>query len=537
MLEQIRARFILKPVNTTPPLPVRTTRVIGTVSKCRARTHEATNPGVYLDRIRPTWASSPKPLGYNARVVQTPASGTSKRAVLLVTCSAAFLFPFMGSSVNVALPRIGEALSMNTVELAWVATAFLLTSAVLLVPMGRLADMRGRKSVLVTGVGIYVLGSIVAALAWTGPVLIVARVVQGSGGAMLAATSVAILSNTFGPGERGKALGIQAASLYSGLSLGPAIGGMLTQAFGWRAVFYVNIPLGLSLFFAARLFLPHQEPSSAGVRFDLKGLGAYTVFLVGVMYGVTLLPDATGYISIAVGLASLAGLIHVERTQSVPLVDVRLFRYNITFALSNVAALLNYMATFAAGFLLSLYLQLVSGLSPQSAGFVLIAMPAIQAFVSPLAGRLSDRVEPRFLASLGMGLTVAALLMLSQLTPESPVLHVIAGLLTLGLGVGLFSSPNTNAVMTSVSSKQYGLAAATLSTVRQIGMVFSMGIATLVLGTVVGQVELGLTEPRLLAAAMRLIFIICSIACSFGILASLARGQVHHATISQEGEP
>ncbi|MFW6056936.1 MAG: MFS transporter, partial [Chloroflexota bacterium] len=302
-------------------------------------------------------------------------------------------------------------------------------------------------------------------------------------------------------------------------------------------VFYVNIPLGLTLFFAARLLLPHQVPSSAGVRFDLKGLGAYTAFLVGVMYGVTLLPDPIGYISISVGLAALAVLIHVERAQSVPLVDVRLFRYNVTFALSNVAALLNYMATFAAGFLLSLYLQLVSGLSPQSAGFVLIAMPAVQAFVSPLAGRLSDRVEPRILASLGMGLTVAALLVLSRLTIESSVLHVIVGLLTLGLGIALFSSPNTNAVMTSVPSKQYGLAAATLSTVRQIGMVFSMGIATLVLGAVVGQVELGLTDPGRLAAAMRLIFIICSIACSAGIFASLARGQVHHATISHEVAP
>jgi len=443
----------------------------------------------------------------------------------------------MGSSVNVALPRIGADLAMNAVELAWVATAFLLTSALLLVPMGRLADMRGRKLILTIGVGIYVVGSIIASIAWSGPVLIFARVVQGSGGSMLAATSVAILSSTYGPGERGRALGINAASLYSGLSLGPAVGGILTQALGWRAVFYVNIPLGLTLFFAAWHFLPHQAPSSPGARFDLKGLGAYTIFLLGVMYGVTLLPDALGYASIAAGLVALAMLIQVERVSPGPLVDVHLFRHNITFALSNLAALLSYMATYAAGFLLSLYLQMVTGLSPRTAGFVLIAMPAVQAFVSPLAGRLSDRAEPRFLASLCMALTVAALLVLSRLTSGSTVVHVIVGLLILGLGVGLFSSPNTNAVMSSVASRQFGLAAATLSTVRQMGMVFSMGIATLVLGAMVGQVELGLTDPDDLAAAMRVIFVICSISCSIGILASLARGQVHSTTLQYEERP
>lgn len=441
----------------------------------------------------------------------------------------------MGSSVNVALPRIGADLSMNAVELAWVATGFLLTSALLLVPMGRLADMRGRKLIMTTGVAIYVVGSVIAGLAWTGPVLIFARVVQGSGGSMLAATSVAILSSAYGPGERGKALGLNAASLYAGLSLGPALGGVLTQAFGWRAVFYVNVPLGLTLFFAARYFLPHQVPSTAGTKFDLKGLAAYTVFLLGVMYGVTLLPDSPGYVSIAVGLAALGVLIHIERFSAAPLVDVHLFRYNITFAFSNLAALLNYMAIYAAGFLLSLYLQLVTGLSPRSAGFVLIAMPAVQALVSPLAGRLSDRAEPRVLASFGMGLTVAALLVLSRLTAESHVINVIVGLLVLGLGVGIFSSPNTNAVMASVASREFGIAAATLSTVRQMGMVFSMGIATLVLGAIVGQVELGLTDPRLLASAMRLIFVICTVSCSVGILASLARGQVHSGGVSHEG--
>jgi len=460
-------------------------------------------------------------------VSETILTPPEKRAILVVTCTASFLFPFMGSTVNVALPSIGVDLHMSAVQLAWVATSFLLTSAVLLVPVGRFADMRGRKRVFVSGVGLYIVGSLSAWLAPSGVLLIASRVIQGAGGAMLASTSLAILSSAYGHGERGRALGINAASLYSGLSLGPFVGGLVTQSIGWRGVFLINVPLGILLLIAAVARLPSQEPSSPLSRFDWKGLAAYAVFLVGVMYGMTALPAAMGYAAIGVGAVGCYALIRIEGRNPQPLVDIDLFRSNLVFALSNLAALLNYAATFAAGFLLSLYLQIVSGLSPGTAGIVLVAMPAVQAVLSPMAGRLSDRVEPRALASAGMGVTVLALVTMTQLGLETPLYLIVGGLALLGFGVGIFSSPNTNAVMTSLPPHKYGLGAATLSTTRQVGMVTSMAIATLIIGSRVGEVAVGSTPLPAFVEAIRLTFAINAVACTAGVFASLKRGKLH----------
>jgi len=452
---------------------------------------------------------------------------------LLVTSVAAFLFPFMSSSVNVALPTIGADLAMGAVELAWVTTAFLLTSSLLLVPFGRLGDMRGRKRVLVTGVGIYTLGSALAGLAPNGEMLIAARAIQGSGGAMLAATSVAILVSVHAPGERGKVLGINAAALYSGLSAGPAVGGFLTQSLGWRAVMLVNVPLGVVLLFAALYRLPQQSPERPDARFDWAGFAAYAAFLFGGVYGLSELPSSHGIVALGIGIAGFLALLRIESSRTEPLIDIALFRKNVAFAMSNLAALLNYSAFFAATFLLSLYLQIVTGLSPSMAGLVLIAMPVIQAFVSPAAGRLSDRFEPRVLASSGMAFTAIGLFLMSRFDAGSSVPTILVALVLLGLGIGVFSSPNTNAVMTSVEPMHYGLASATLSTMRQVGMVLSMGIATLFISMKVGTMDILDTPTPLFVDAMQSTFILCTVACLVGIIPSVFRGTVHGAATSE----
>jgi len=242
------------------------------------------------------------------------------------------------------------------------------------------------------------------------------------------------------------------------------------------------------------------------------------------MYGLTLLPRWEGITGMDIGLAALAVLVRTERRTTSPLIDIAMFRSNVTFAMSNVAALLNYAGTFAATFLISLYLQLVTGLTPRAAGLVLISMPLMQ---SPLAGRLSDRVEPRMLASAGMGSTVVALFVMSRFTLQTPVAVVASALALLGVGVGFFSSPNTNAVMTSVESRRYGVASATLSTMRQVGMVLSMGAATVVINAVIGDIPVESAPVALFVSAMRTTLLICTFACFAGIFASLARGAIH----------
>jgi EmrB/QacA subfamily drug resistance transporter len=449
----------------------------------------------------------------------------AERAALLAASLASFLTPFMGASANVALPSIARDLGLDALQMSWIATVFLLAAAVFLVPFGRLADIRGRRRVLTWGILTYTLGSAASALAPTALFLIGARAVQGVGGAMMFGTSVAVLTSVFRPERRGAALGINVASVYLGLSLGPVLGGVLTDQLGWRSIFVVNAALAGVTGFVVVSKLEGEWAPARGERVDVVGSAVYAVALAALMFGFSRPPGLAGALWIACGLASLAGFVKLQLAHPSPVLDVRLFTGNRVFGLSNLAALVNYSATFAVGFLLSLYLQYVRGFSAQHAGAILLSQPIVQVVVSPLAGRLSDRVEPRLVASAGMLLTVAGLLLLSPLTDATPMAYIVGCLAVLGAGFGLFSSPNTNAVMAAVESRQYGLAAATLGTMRLGGQMLSMGIAMLALSVFVGAVTLSSAHHQGLISATRVTFLAFAISCLAGTAASLARGR------------
>jgi EmrB/QacA subfamily drug resistance transporter len=440
---------------------------------------------------------------------------------------AAFLTPFMGSAVNVALPRIGGEFRMNAITLGWVATSYILAAAIGLVPLGRLADMRGRKRVFGWGVVVFTLGSIASALAVSTTTLLVARVVQGLGGAMMFGTGTAILTSVFPPQERGRVLGINVATVYLGLSLGPTLGGVMTQALGWRSIFWACVPLGVAVVAVVVWKLKGEWFEAQGERFDIAGTVLYGVALFCLMYGFTLLPAVSGGLLVGVGLAGLAGFVVLERRIKSPVLDISLFSRNQVFALSNISALVNYSATSAVGFLLSLYLQYARGLDARGAGLVLVAGPVVQAAISPLAGRLSDRVEPRIVASIGMGLTVVGLVSFTFLGSATPLGLIVAGQVLLGSGFGLFSSPNMNAIMGCVERRHYGIASGTVATMRMVGQMFSMGIAMLLLALFVGRVQITPNQHAGLLVAMRVAFVVFAVLCLGGVFASLARGKLH----------
>jgi len=451
---------------------------------------------------------------------------TSRRAALLVTTVGAFLTPFMGSSIAIGLPTIGDELHMDAILLGWVSTTYLLAAVMFLVPIGRIADIYGRKKIFTYGMLTYTIASLLSATSTSAAMLISFRVLQGIGGAMIFSTSVAILTSVFPPEDRGRVLGINVAAVYTGLSLGPFAGGMLTQYLGWRAIFWANVPLGLMVIALIYWKLKGEWAEARGEKFDVAGSIMYSLTLLAIMYGFTMLPDTTGIVLILVGAAGFVGFIRWEAKVESPVLDISLFRNNTVFALSNVAALINYSATFAIGFLLSLYLQYIKGLSPQNAGLVLVAAPVMQAVFSPLAGRLSDKIEPRIVASAGMGLTVIGLIFFTFLGETTSLWFIIAGLMILGLGFALFSSPNTNAVMSAVDRKCYGVASATLSTMRQIGMTFNMGMVMLIFGIYMGHVQITPEYYPAFIKSVDVAFIISAILCFGGIFASLARGRV-----------
>jgi len=451
---------------------------------------------------------------------------TGKGVLLLVATMTFFLFPFMASSVNVALPSIGRELSLDAVALGWVATAYLLSSAAFLVPVGRIADIYGRKRVFVGGIAIFTLTALLSGIASSGGMLISFRVFQGIGVAMFAGTGVALLTSAFPAAERGKVLGLNAAAVYTGLALGPVLGGILTQHLGWRSIFFLTVPLGLVIIGLGLWKLRGEWTGAKGEKFDVVGSVIYSLALVAVVYGFTLLPEMSGVWLLVGGVVGLFGFARWEMKIRSPVLDINLFRNSRAFTFSSLAALLEYSPILAVSFLISLYLQYVKGFNPESAGLILIGMPTASAVLAPFAGRLSDRIEPRIVASVGMALTAIGVAIFVFLDEKTPLGLVIGNLVLVGFGQAFFSSPNTNAVMSSAPRTAYGVASAIVATMRQIGFVLGMGVTMLMLALYIGRVQITPEYYPLLQQSMRTSFIILAILCFVGIFVSLARGKI-----------
>ena len=449
-----------------------------------------------------------------------------RRSALVVATMSSFLTPFLASAVNVALPAIGHDLHLDPVALSWVTSAFLLASAVCLVPFGRVADMIGRKKVFVTGMALFTLLALACAFARSGAVLIALRVLQGIAGAMIFGTGLAILTSVYPAGERGRVIGLNAAAVYVGLSAGPFAGGVLTQHGGWPSVFLGAVPLGVLTLLVAWRGLRGEWKGAGGGKLDVVGSMLYALALVALMMGLSLLPGFTGLVLLACGLAGFGVFFTWERGVAHPVVDVKLLLGNPVFAWSNVAALVNYCASYAAAFMVSLYLQYVRGMDPARTGVILLTPFVLMAAVSPFAGWLSDRSEPRMVASAGMGLTVVGLGWFCFVGAETSLFVVIAALVVFGIGFGLFSSPNTNAVMSSVEPHHYGVASATLGTMRLLGQMVSMGVAAATLAFFVGRAPITPAVHARFLSALHVAFAIFAALCVAGVFASLARGRV-----------
>jgi len=446
-----------------------------------------------------------------------------KRLVAFVVALSSFLTPFSGSSFNIALPSIGRQYGLDAVALSWTSLAYLLASAMFLIPFGKLADMYGRKRVFLYGASVFSLSSLLLALYPTPSTIILFRALQGVGSAMIFGTGVAILVSVFPPHERGSALGINAATVYIGLSVGPFLGGALTQNLGWRSIFYVNVAIGLTIIAVTSAKLRGEWVEPKGEGFDLPGSAVYSLTLLSLMYGFSLLPSPGSIPPLLAGSILLGAFIWLERRARNPVLDINLFLKNRAFTFSNLAALINFSATFAITFLLSLYLQYLKGMGPQAAGLIMVSSPVVQALVSPIAGRLSDRVEPHRVAAVGMGVTCLGLIPMTLLGSDTSLSFIVGSLAVLGLGLALFSSPNTNAIMGSVERGSYGVASSTLGTMRLTGQMLSMGVATMILAVYVGRVEITPQVYPLLLDSIRASFVIFFILCTLGVLASLVR--------------
>jgi EmrB/QacA subfamily drug resistance transporter len=448
-----------------------------------------------------------------------------RMTALLVATIASFSTPFISAAINIALPAIGTEFHTDAILLSWIPTSFLLVAAMFAVPFGRIADIHGMKRIFTYGMIIFTIASLLSAIAPSAIALIIFRILQGVGSAMIFVTSLAIITSIFPPQERGKAIGINIAAVYFGLSMGPVLGGFLTYYFGWRSLFYILVPLGLLVIVLVQWKLKGEWAACRGEKFDFTGSILYSIMLVLIMYGFSTLPSILGILLVILGAVGLVAFIKWELRVDSPVLDMKLFFKNTTFAFANMAALLNYSATFAVTFLLSLYLQYIRGFAVQDAGFILVAQPILMVIVTPIAGRLSDKYDPRIIATIGMSIVTLGIFGFVFLSTTTSLEYIIISLIILGLGFGLFSSPNTNSIMGSVERRFYGVASATVSTMRLIGQTMSMGIALLIFALYIGRVEITPTQYPALLTSIQTAFIVFTILCFIGIFASFRRGK------------
>jgi EmrB/QacA subfamily drug resistance transporter len=415
---------------------------------------------------------------------------------------------------------------MDAILLSWVTTAYLLTSAMFMVPCGKIADIYGRKRMFTYGILTFILGSAGSAISDSATMLIGFRTLQGIGASAIYPIGAAILTSTFPVRELGRVLGINSAAVCLGFSSGPFLGGLLTQYLGWRSIFLVNVFVGSVLILLIFRKLKGEWREAEEEKFDLTGSVLYSLILFLIMYGFSQLSTMKGVWLVLAGFLGILLFVKWETKMRTPVLEVKLFGENRAFALSNLAALIHSSASFAITFLLSLYLQYVKKLTPESAGLILIAQPIVQALCSPFSGKLSDRIEPRIVASIGLVLTGLGIGLFTVLNEKTSLPFILGNLILLGFGYGLFSVPNANAVMSSVESRFYGVAAGMLSTMRITGMAFSMGIALLIFSIYLGKVQITPDTYPVFLRCIKLAFAFSTVLCFGGVFASLARGNI-----------
>jgi EmrB/QacA subfamily drug resistance transporter len=449
-----------------------------------------------------------------------------KWLVLFAIGIGSFMGALDGSVVNTILPIMRDDFGASVAGIEWVVTVYLLVVSGLLLTFGRLGDLHGHRRVYVSGFALFIIGSGLCGLSPSAGALVGFRALQALGSAMLAANAPAILTGNFPAIERGRALGLQATMTYLGLTVGPSLGGWLTGAFGWRSVFYINVPVGALALWLSLRFIPSDHPAERSAPFDATGAALFILGLVALLLGLNQ-GHAWGWSSVptlaslALAALALAAFVRLERRQSHPMLDLRLFKEPV-FTLSTASAVVNYIGLFHITFLMPFYLIQGRGFTPQQAGLLLTAQPLVMALVAPLSGALSDRVGTRLPSTIGMVILTGGLLLFSRVAPDTPPGAVVALLAVAGLGTGVFISPNNSALMGSAPAGRQGIAAAVLATARSLGMVLGIGIAGAILTTMLAR-DPGANPGAGMYEALRLAFQVAAVITAAGVLTSWGR--------------
>lgn len=441
-----------------------------------------------------------------------------RNLVVFIVCAGSFLSPLTLASVNVAIPSMATALSADAVSVSLLPTVFLLSNVALMLPFAKLADNFGRKRIYLTGIAITACASLAAYFAHSIETILLLRFIQGAGSAMTFGTSLAIITSVFPASERGLPLGLNTAAIYIGLTVAPALGGAVTDIFGWRAVFLLPLPLAVTVLAIALLFLKTEWKHEQYSPFDWLGALIFACWTVALVSGLTGLPAPASLAALLLAVALGALFVWQQSRNPAPLIRVQMFRGNRLFSFSLATSSLMYAATYPMAFLLSLYLQYIKGLDALQAGQVLMVQALAMALFAPVAGRMSDSIEPRTIATCGCLLVAAGFALMTQLGMDTAGAYIVAALVLTGVGFGFFSTPNNNAVMGAVPARDIGVASASVNLARVSGNLIGISLMNLIIRQVMGEVAI---SPEQFDLLMRSVSLAIYLALGMVLLASV----------------
>jgi EmrB/QacA subfamily drug resistance transporter len=464
-----------------------------------------------------------------------------KWTVLSVTAVGSFMVSLDSSILNIAIPALSEDLNASFEIVQWIPIVYLLVMSITLIAFGRLADIRGRKNYFLLGIILFTVSSLLCMFSTSGAMLIVFRAIQGTGSAFISANSPSMITEVFPHKETGKAMGIYVAFIYIGIVLGPVLGGLLVQGFTWRAIFAINLPIGIILLIIGFLKIKKSELKLKDESFDTIGTSAFGIALALFLLGLSL-SNQLGWTSplilsfMGISVITFISFIFIEKKVKYPMLNLRLFSRNRIFATANLAALLNYIATIGVSFLLSIYLQTFLGLSPAITAFLLIPTPVTMAISTLFSGRLSDKIGTRIPCTIGLGIMAIGLVSLVFIIAYLDIIYILISQSVIGIGIGIFSAPNQSAIMKSVEKRDLGIASGTLATMRVVGQSVSIAFLSAILGFFIPSnilnpiishqtVEITATIKASFEMGIHTAFIVSAVICVFGAIVSMVRGK------------
>ncbi|MDZ4171858.1 MAG: MFS transporter [Methanobacteriaceae archaeon] len=442
-----------------------------------------------------------------------------KKDLLIVGILVSFLTPFVRSSINLALPALANEFALSAVFLTWISTIYLLVNAILYIPFGRIGDIYGRKRIFQYGLIIFTISSFISAFSISGEMFLFFRILQAIGNAMVFANLNAMISSAFPVNERGRAFGLTSMGVFVGLIVGPILGGAITEIVGWRTLFYLDTIIGIIAVYAITRF-KYDLVDTKEEKLDILGsflLGMSIIFIIYAFSNLT--QNYTIFLLIA-GIIGLSLFYLVEKRVTFPLINLDLFNSK-SFTFGNITAFINYGAFVSVGFILSLYLQYLKGYSPLTAGLIVSIQSITMVIVSPFAGRLSDKIDPGSVSTVGMVLTTIGVALMTLINFENALYIGGFSLIIFGAGIGLFYSSNTKVVMSAVDKKYFGVASATLSDIRSMGQIFGMGIVMLVISAILGNVQILPSNYPELIISLRISLVAIAVLSSIGIFTSI----------------